>query len=527
MNLKFNILKSALIVSALFLLKGFAFSQDDVLELLPGSDVLEFDNKSGVHRLKGNVNFKYQGNIMFCDSAHYYERKKIVRAYGNVHINKRDTLNLFCDSMLYNGRTRKATLWGNVRARDNEFKLTTDTLHYDAKKSQAWYNNGGKVQSITSSEVLTSKIGYFHPESKNFFFSKDVDYRGPKMSLTTDTLRYLYSQKKTYFHGPTNIFGEGAAIYCESGWYNTDTEEGKLNKNATISRESDFISGDTLWYKPNDGEYIGMGNVYYMDSTQNMEFQGDYAYSSDSLHYSLLTGHAIATKLMDSDTMNIHADTLYNFKDDSLEYLLGYHNAKIYSDDFQASADSLTYTKTDGKIELYYSPIVWSKSAELKGSFIDIDIVNDTIVHQVNIHDNATILMEVEPEQYYNQIAGKNIRALFRDNDLYEAKVTGNAMTVSFPEDEETTDSTHTVKRIGMNRLYSTDLRIDIDSSEIVGITYIEKPDGAFYPMDQLNKEEQFVPGFEWKETLRPRSVEDLIRDEEIETLPSDDSSEI
>jgi len=510
LNIKFNILKSALIISALFLLKSFAYSQDDVLELLPGSDWLEFDNKTGVHKLSGNVNFKYQGNVMFCDSALYFEKRKVVRAYGHVHINKKDTLNLFCDSLYYNGRTRKATLWGNVRARDNEFKLTTDTLHYNAKNSQAFYRNGGKVQSIKSNEVLTSKVGYFHPESKNFFFSKDVVYKSPEMSMTTDTLRYLYSQKKAHFHGPTNINVQGSDIYCESGWYNTGTEEGSLQQNASISRDSSYISGDTLLYKPTQGEYIGMGNVYYIDSVQNMSFKGDYAYSSDSLNYSLLTGHAIATKIMESDTMHIHADTLYNIKSDSLEYLKAYNGAKLYSSNFQCSADSISYGKTIGKIELHYSPIVWSKTAELKGDFIDIDL-NDTIVEHVNIYNNSTILMEVEPGLYYNQIAGKNIQADFKDNDLYRAKVKGNAMTISFPEDNESTDSTETITRMGMNRLYSSDLRIDIDSNEIVGITYIEKPDGAFYPMDQIVKTEQFVPGFNWKEVLRPKSVEDLL----------------
>jgi len=253
-----------------------------------------------------------------------------------------------------------------------------------------------------------------------------------------------------------------------------------------------------------------MGNVYYIDSVQNMSFKGDYAYSSDSLNYSLLTGHAIATKIMESDTMHIHADTLYNIKSDSLEYLKAYNGAKLYSSNFQCSADSISYGKTIGKIELHYSPIVWSKTAELKGDFIDIDL-NDTIVEHVNIYNNSTILMEVEPGLYYNQIAGKNIQADFKDNDLYRAKVKGNAMTISFPEDNESTDSTETITRMGMNRLYSSDLRIDIDSNEIVGITYIEKPDGAFYPMDQIVKTEQFVPGFNWKEVLRPKSVEDLL----------------
>ena len=90
----------------------------------------------------------------------------------------------------------------------------------------------------------------------------------------------------------------------------------------------------------------------------------------------------------------------------------------------------------------------------------------------------------------------------------------GNATTIFFPEEEIKTDSTFTKKRIGMNRLYASDLRIDIDSSEISGITYIEKPDGVFYPLDKLKKEEQFVQGFDWKDALRPKSLEAIFEGE-------------
>jgi hypothetical protein len=121
--------------------------------------------------------------------------------------------------------------------------------------------------------------------------------------------------------------------------------------------------------------------------------------------------------------------------------------------------------------------------------------------------------MEVESEQYYNQIAGKNITARFINNELVQATVLGNATTISFPEDEKKTDSLHTIERMGMNRLYSSKLRIDIDSSQIVGITYLEKPDGAFYPMDQINKEEQFIPKFQWNDALRPKGLIDLLKD--------------
>jgi len=500
---KFNILRSALFIGALFLVSSHVFSQNEI-ELLPGSETLEYDEKTGVHRLIGNVSFIYQGNKMFCDSAHYFEKQRAVRAYGNVHINKRDTLNLFCDSLYYNGKTRKAKLWGNVRVRDNEFKLTTDTLDYDAKKGQAHYHYGGRVESILTQEILTSRIGYFHPNSKNFFFSKDVVYDRPGLHMETDTLQYIYSQKKVFFYGPTDIKTDNSTMYCESGWYNTTTGQGTLRQNAWISKEKDYIAADTLIYHPEEGYSIGKGNVYYKDSTQNLEFNGDYAYSSDTLNYSFLTGNAYATKYMKDDTMYVFADTLFMEKIDNSNVMKAYRNARIFSTKVQCVADSITFDESQEIIILNTQPIVWAKTAELKGELITIHL-SDTLIHQVNILEKASIVMEVQKDTLYNQIAGKNIVAKFRDNDLYRADVSGNAVTIFYPEEEIKTDSTFTKKRQGMNRLYASDLRIDLDSNEISGITYLEEPDGAFYPMDQIKKDEQFISGFSWKEALRPK----------------------
>ena len=77
-----------------FFFRGFLIAQSNVLELLPGTEKIIFDEKSGANRLIGTVSFTYQGNTMFCDSAHYDEKRKIVHAYGNVHITK-NTINYF------------------------------------------------------------------------------------------------------------------------------------------------------------------------------------------------------------------------------------------------------------------------------------------------------------------------------------------------------------------------------------------------------------------------------------------------
>ena len=90
MKIQTYIFKIALIIGAIFLLNYQANAQKNTLELLPGSNTFEFNQKTGTHRLIGSVSFIYQGNTMYCDSAHYKEQLQEVHAYGNVHVTKND-----------------------------------------------------------------------------------------------------------------------------------------------------------------------------------------------------------------------------------------------------------------------------------------------------------------------------------------------------------------------------------------------------------------------------------------------------
>ncbi|MDB0063226.1 hypothetical protein N9F27_03930, partial [Crocinitomicaceae bacterium] len=130
MNANKNRILNALLVSAFFLVASTGFTQS-YLELLPGSERATRQPHLHATSLAGNVVFTYQGNTMYCDSALYYDKTNKVRAFGNVHITKPGGLNLFCDYLSYDGNTETAFLSGNVRARDQEYKLTTKALEYD------------------------------------------------------------------------------------------------------------------------------------------------------------------------------------------------------------------------------------------------------------------------------------------------------------------------------------------------------------------------------------------------------------
>lgn len=512
MTNKTYILKFALF-SAFFLNAIFSVAQRDILELLPGSDKLIYDEKLKAQRLIGNVNFIYQGNKMYCDSAYFYDKTNEVKAYGKVHINKNDTLNLFCDSLYYNGKDKKAKLWGHVRVRDREYKITTDSMEYDSKRAYAVYRHGGKIENIVKKETLTSRVGYIYPDSKNFIFSGKVVYKTPELTMTTDTLRYQYLTKKVFFYGPTNIKSKESIITCSKGWYQTETQEAVLQKEAIILSEKKIIKGDSLYYNPAKGISIGKGNVSYTDSTDPIGFTSHYFFKDDKKGKTLITGRAICRYKYDLDTLFIHADTLTAVSDTSnnVSEIQAFHHAKFFKNNVQGKGDSLSYIKSKGIMELFYQPIVWSQNAELNGEKMTI-FLKDTVIDKIEITNKATSIMKIDTN-YFNQIGGKKMFAYFSKGELVKVEVLGNSQTIYFPEEKKDLDTVYQIERSGMNRIYASDIKVYLDSGKVIGITYLSNPDVVFYPLDQLNKEEQYIKHFQWNPLLRPKTIDDLLKD--------------
>ena len=100
-------LLKALIISAFFMLSQSTIVQNNLMELAPGAEKLIYNKETGEHRLLGNIHITFQSNVIYCDSASYLEKSSILKMYGNVHLNKKDTLNLYCDSLHYDSKTRK------------------------------------------------------------------------------------------------------------------------------------------------------------------------------------------------------------------------------------------------------------------------------------------------------------------------------------------------------------------------------------------------------------------------------------
>ena len=132
-------------------------------------------------------------------------------------------------------------------------------------------------------------------------------------------------------------------------------------------------------------------------------------------------------------------------------------------------------------------------------------------MERADIKQNATLITEVKKLQFYNQVGGKNMLAYFNSsNELTKVDVNGNAQTIYFPEESIKKDSIIEIQRKGMSRLYSSDIKIYVEKNEFTKVVHVDQADGVFYPMEKINKEEQFITGYNWNPTLRPKNKMDL-----------------
>ena len=497
------------------LLIGFVFALNVLfsqgkLELLPGSEKIYFNKATQTHRLVGTVSFIYQGNTMYCDSAHYREKDKIVRAYGRVHITK-DDVNLYCDSLVYSGSTKVARLWGHVNVRDAEYKLTSDSLEYNAKTGRAIYRNYGKIENSTNKEVITSKLGYFYPSTGTCFFSGKVKYKKQRLTMTTDTLQFIYEKQTTYFHGPTTIKNDSIEIQCEKGQYRVDIQEGLLRKNVFIKQKDRTIYCDTAFYKETNQLFKGNGHVRIYENNQHLILLGDYFHTQNNVSQSTLAGHALVIETRQKDSLFLHADTIRMQKDSLDERnIYGSKGVKIYTNKAQAICDSAHYSSIIGRIDLFQHPILWSQNSELKGDSIRVFLA-DSVLEKAQILGNASSIMKVDTGSCYNQLSGKRIDAWFNESVLTKAKVSGQAWTIFYPIEEQKIDTVLTRKRKGLNRLFASELIVYLDSGEVTRITFFDKPDGVFFPMEQIEDKERFIKNFAWNPMLRPRNPYEMV----------------
>lgn len=506
-----RLLYSIPILVFLFACSAKSFGQKSRKINVKSANTLEYDSRIDAQRLVGDVLFEHEGTLLYCDSAYLYPDNKM-DAYSNVRIVS-DSVIATGNELNYDGNTRIGILKGDVVLTDPNSTLKTDFLNYNMEIKSAFYTTGGIITS--KSNELTSTYGQYNSPERMFYFRKNVVLVNPDYTINSDTLHYSTLSETAFFLGPTTIDSKTNAIYCENGYYNTQTDYSEFGKNARFVSRGQVIEADTLKYDRKTGLGKARKNVVITDSSEHVILRGmlaDYYEKSGAM---LITGKAEMEKEFGKDTLYLHADTLTSLLDTTVDKrtLYAYYHAQFYKSDFQGRCDSLTYSESDSLMRLFRNPVIWNEENQLTADSITIQLANNEL-ETMYLIKSGFIVSQVDSINF-DQIKGKNITGYFFDNELKKVFVEGNGETIYFAEDDAN-------EYIGINKAICSKMMIYLDSSTIRDISFYTKPEAVLHTVEELSTEEKKLRGLQWLGEIRPLTRDDIFEWKSYTAIPSE-----
>ena len=194
------------------------------------------------------------------------------------------------------------------------------------------------------------------------------------------------------------------------------------------------------------------------------------------------------TEVMKENKLNL--DSLYR-------EIQAYSRVKVYRSDAQTICDSLTMTTIDSIIHLYKSPVMWNGTNQITADIMHIITQKSQLV-RADFEGKPMMVAEIDTA-HYNQVAGKEMTALFRDNQIYRNDVNGNVQTIYYMQEENSPEITL------MAYIEAGDMTSYIEGQFVTGITYRGNPVYTFYPMDKIPETQtKKLDGFKWEILRRP-----------------------
>lgn len=471
------------------------------------ADEWSFDERiaPGAQRLRGNVRFKHAGALMHCDSAHLYQDQR-VEAFGRVRILQGDTLEVRGDRSHYDGGQRIARMEGQVSLRNPDMELMTPSLDYDLKGKRAVYTEGGRIVEREDGSVLTSRNGTYQSDTRTFIFSRNVRLEHPERIITTDTMHYMTATGIASFIGPTHIHqqADSSVLRTRRGTYDTRTGQARFTRRSSILSKGRLLKGDTLHYDRGTGIGLAWGNVSVTDSAGNMIVYGQHGRYDERDERSMITGRAELVFLMDSDSLFLHADTLFTLPDDRQagkgghRNVTAYRNVRFFKSDMQGVCDTLVYSGADSLIRMFHHPALWSGNDQITGTHIRIQLANGS-PHRLFVEGDGFLLSQAD-SVHFDQVTGSSMTGTFSNGELRHILADGNARTVYFARENKNGEEV----LMGVNRADCSRIAVALTEGRISTVTFMERPDAILYPLDKAPAEELRMKGAHWRIEERP-----------------------
>lgn len=512
----------------------------------PGTDIIikraekyNFQDKDSLGKFVSLVGkgkdqaFVQQEKILFyADSIVIDQKQNILEAFGNIHINDADSVQVYSEYLKYLGKEKKSYLKQKVKLTDGKGILTTNELEYDTQFKIGKYFNGGKV--VNKKTVLTSKEGVYYGDTRDVYFTKGVVLIDPEYKITTDTLLYNINTEITNIVARSVIVNGKRTIKAKEGYYDVKNKKGNFFQRPFIDDSSYTFTADQMAFDDTTGLGEAQGNAVYRskDSVGGYDIIANNIKTNKKKNSFLATQKPILFIKQEKDTIYVSADTLYAGKVSDLRksreipvvrdtiaadqknkdlipadsstdrYFEAYYHVKIFSDSLQALGDSLFYSLEDSTFRLFRDPVAWTQQNQITGDTIYMYLANKK-PQRLYVFENAMAISK-EAKDYFNQVRGNTINAYFKEGKINFLKAKGSpADNVYYAVDDNK-------KFVGVNKSTSDMIDVFFDDGKPQKVVFVNNLSGTMYPMRQVDHSSLKVRKFQWLEDKRPKSKLDI-----------------
>ncbi len=541
--------------------KSKVITQENFLYILAADkQYLQKTDSNQLVSYAGHVKVRQGKTLFYADSAIINPVANTLESFGNVHINDSDSVHIYAQYLRYMGIDKKALLTKKVRLTDKKSTLTTENLTYDVNLKLGTYLYGGKV--VNKKTTLTSTEGNYYGDTKDIYFYKNVLLVQPDGTIKTDSLQYNTSTEVSTFISPTVIKDKkGLTIKTREGFYDIKKKIANLYKRSIIEDSTFSITADEIAIDSLNGLSEFRGNAVYRskDKKQGFDMIANNIKTNNKRSTIMATQIPLLIIKQGADSIFITADTLFSGRvidllttkkipnvrpvpvdtsikkgvlkdtikvttaakspikkgatknaptpsvDSTLKYFEAYKNVKIFSDSLQAIGDSLFFSGSDSVFRLFNNPIIWAQENQISGDTIYL-FLKDKKPERLYVFENALSISKVDSSNYFNQVRGNSINALFDSTgQVHFLTAKGSAENIYYAQDEQK-------GFVGVNKNSCDLIEINFTDGKPKRVKFINNLEGGLLPMrGKTNHDELKLKNFNWQDKLRPKSKFDIL----------------
>lgn len=493
-------------------------------------------------------------NVLNSKNGYYFASTRDAYFRYDVVVNTPDAV-IKTDTLKYNTGTRVSYFYGptNIKSKTNKSNLYTENGSYNTVTDQAWF--GKKNLYTEESKTLRGDSLYYDGPAGFGKAINNITFVDTEQKITLKGNQGIYRRADESALVTRNAYvvlqTEPDSGKVDSIWMAADTlltkliylrdlppvkkEELKSDKEV----DADSLSANSKATEVESVTIVGAGvptTVTASDSTRadtlaapkpevrkspkkkkgflglfSRKNTGRKAAVPDSTSTETGSGPQLKPETNVALKDSLSSDSLAKEKGKQLKVpldttktriVLAYRKMKIFKADLQAKADSAFYSYADSTIRCYYSPMMWTQGSQLSADTVYLQLKNKKLDNMLLQHDGFVVSTERDSTKF-NQVKGKTLTGLFRDNQLQQMFVDGNAESIYYTMD----DSLYS----GLNRSVSSRMKLIFKDNKLQKVTLVRKPEGTYYPIENVDKDIEILEGFIWKPNERPKSKEEII----------------